>query len=51
MTKKTDKPKAKGKRAPSAWNKHVKAVWNKNKSKKGYQFKDALKDAKKSYKK
>ena len=44
------KVKAKGKRTPSAWNKHVKAVWTKNKGKKGYQFKDALKDAAKSYK-
>ena len=46
-------PKAKGKRkAPqNAWTKHVKATWLKNKGKKGYKFKDALKDAAKTYKK
>ena len=45
------KGRAKTKRVPSAWNKHVQSVWNKNKSKKGYKFSDALKDAKKTYKK
>ena len=44
------KVKAKGKRTPSAWNSHVQSEWTKNKGKKGYQFKDALKDAAKSYK-
>ena len=31
------------------WTELVKKTWNKNKGKSGYQFKDALKDAKKCY--
>jgi len=33
------------------WNKVVAQTWNKNKHRAGYMFKDALKDAKKIYKK
>ena len=35
----------------TAWTKHLMSVYNKNKSKKGYTFTDAMKEAKKSYKK
>ena len=35
----------------SEWNKVVAQTWNKNKHLAGYMFKDALKDAKKIYKK
>lgn len=34
----------------NVWNQHVKSTWEKNKSKKGYKFGDALKDASKSWK-
>ncbi len=37
-------------RTPTPWNLHVKKVWNENKHKEGYKFKQALKDAAKSWK-
>ena len=33
------------------WNKHVMQIYNKNKGKKNYKLKDAMRDAKKSYSK
>ena len=37
-------------RPPSPWNLHVKKVWDQNKHKVGYKFKQALKDAAKTWK-
>jgi len=48
--KKVSKPKTK--RVPSLWNKHVSAFYKEKKaSNPKYLYKDALKEAKKSYKK
>jgi len=48
----TDTPAPKKKRAPSAWNKHVSEFYKeKKKADSTYQYKNALKEAKASYKK